>query len=567
MSSMAGWLTVLLLCLVQLCLADIVRVDWDVGYVQVNRDGYINRRAIGVNGALPIPPVYMYHGDTLLLTVRNSLDMGTSIHAHGLYQNGSAYMDGAGMVTQCGIPPGESFTYRIYAEQVGTYWLHGHYHSQNADGLRTPLIIQERRPAYKYDEEMLFFLEDWYPTEAVPKMQEVLAPSPSGLPPPPTFPYGLINGYNGNDTKPIRFRPGGRYRIRVVNMATTEWWKFTIPGHKLEVIEADGVVSHPHVVDGLDLAPGQRYSAIVTAHDTAEFNYMYNCTLYADFVPWIAGLNPRHYLGLVEYHPDAPVKHIATPDDNLLKWANDIEMRALDGAPAMPVDRQIELKTRGYVTTDQRNLRELGTAPYTDPQKVPTLFTAMSMGELASDPRVYGPQSQAIVIPHNQRVEILLKNVQALPHPMHQHSVPLQIVERGPVDPSEIEIAKGINVSASDLPRITRRTNYENPMLRDTFNVPPFEYVKLRFQGTVPGCFVHHCHVQTHFVAGLAATFVVAPEVLQKTQRIPDEMLSMCTRQGMKAEGNVMGNWGYDLTGLSPVPVEQPGSFQTLKTT
>ncbi|KAJ2432499.1 hypothetical protein IWW46_006631, partial [Coemansia sp. RSA 2440] len=61
-------------------------------------------------------------------------------------------------------------------------------------------------------------------------------------------------------------------------MSVNNWFKFRIPGHKMTVIEADGVESMPLEVDGLSMGPGQRYSVIVTAHKSDEFNYIYNVT-------------------------------------------------------------------------------------------------------------------------------------------------------------------------------------------------------------------------------------------------------------------------------------------------
>ncbi len=47
---------------------------------------------------------------------------GTTIHWHGMYMEGTPYMDGAFMVTQCPIPIGESFTYNFTAYPHGTHW-------------------------------------------------------------------------------------------------------------------------------------------------------------------------------------------------------------------------------------------------------------------------------------------------------------------------------------------------------------------------------------------------------------------------------------------------------------
>ncbi|KAJ2784970.1 ferroxidase fet3 [Coemansia javaensis] len=541
------------------CQAETVVVDWDIGYVQVNRDGYNNRRAIGVNGALPIPPITVTHGDRLILNVHNSLTVDTSVHAHGIFFNGTSYRDGAGQVTQCGIPPGESHTYVIDAVQVGTYWIHGHYKHQNADGLRTPFIIREKQPLHQYDDEVLLALEDWYAEESAQKMEQITQPSATTAPPPPSFPFGLINGYNGNDTKPIRFEPGKRYRFRVVSMATSEWFKFHIPGHKLEIIEVDGVDCKPIVVDGLDMGPGQRYSAIVTALDTDEFNYTYNVTLYANFIPLIKGLNPRYYQGLIEYRAGAPVKNLPPVSDRQLEWADDIKMEALDGMPELPVDVTFGLESKVVRTADNRNLRALNEYPYTEPQ-VPTLFTAFAMGELALDRRVYGPQTEALIVRHMDSVRIRLGNPTDLVHSFHLHGHTFQVVEYGPVDKRTIQVQPNSPLTLETLPDIPVRRSPGAPMRRDTLVIPEFQYVDLRFRADNPGTWMFHCHMDTHFAAGLAVTFVVAPDVLQRTQKLPESLQQMCLRQGLKASGNAVGNQGYDFTGLPPAPVAVPSN-------
>lgn len=47
------------------------------------------------------------------ITVHNSLKMeGITIHWHGLVQRGTPWMDGADMISQCPILPGQTFEYR-----------------------------------------------------------------------------------------------------------------------------------------------------------------------------------------------------------------------------------------------------------------------------------------------------------------------------------------------------------------------------------------------------------------------------------------------------------------------
>ncbi|KAJ1782546.1 ferroxidase fet3, partial [Coemansia sp. RSA 2167] len=145
-------------------LAAHVQVTWDIGYLNISRDGLSTWQAIGANGQLPIPPIYVTQGDILELTAINHLDKPVTLHTHGLFQRNSSYYDGAGMVTECGIPPGSQFTYIIETRnQSGTHWVHSHYGPEAIDGLRAALVIRDLDPKLldEYDEDVLLTLEDW----------------------------------------------------------------------------------------------------------------------------------------------------------------------------------------------------------------------------------------------------------------------------------------------------------------------------------------------------------------------------------------------------------------------
>ncbi|KAJ1988094.1 ferroxidase fet3 [Coemansia spiralis] len=532
----------ILFLLLNICLAARIELDWDVGYMMVNRDGFGTRRAIGINGKLPIPAVYITQGDTLAINVHNSLDVPTTIHIHGIFQNKTAYNDGPGMVTQCPIPSGANYTYEVTPEQQGTYWIHGHYLHQNTDGFRLPFVIKDATPIADYDEEYLISLEDWYLTEFADRMHEVLDPKVP-FPPPPSFPTGLINGYNGNDTQVIKFTPGKRYRIRVVNMSTTEWFKFVMPGHRMQIIEVEGIRSVPQYVDGLDMGPGQRYSFIVTAHKTDQYNYIYNATLYANFVPAIMGLNPRFYTGLIEYRSGAPLYTQTASSDHDIEWADDIKLSSFDNEPLLgPVSRKILLTVTSRQYADGITRGVLGTLPY-NATGVPPLFTALTMGRLAMSPLVYGPQAQVYVLDHMDVIEIELHNPTLIDHPFHLHGHVFQVVEYGPSELSQLP------------PKFPVRRAVGPPIKRDTLVVRVGEYIKVRFRADSPGVWLFHCHMDVHFMLGTAITFVEAPLLLQKQTTVPESLIQMCLSQGIKVSGNAAGNEGYDLTGLPLAPV------------
>ncbi|KAJ2350449.1 ferroxidase fet3 [Coemansia sp. RSA 2671] len=519
-----------------------VAVNWDVGYVDIDRDGYGSRVAIGVNGALPIPPVMLTVGDTLALTVHNSLNLTTSIHAHGLFQKGTNYMDGAAMVTQCGIPPGDQFTYEYVVEQAGTFWLHGHDHHQNVDGLRAPLVVYDQgKPPVKYDEEMLFSFEDWYTQTSTDHINTILEPNR----PPPTehrTGFGLINGINGNLTKPMHFRPDRTYRLRLVSMSSTRWFQFSLPGHVLQVVEVDGQYTEPMEVDGVDIAPGQRYSVLVTAHSASSFNYRYNVTMHASFIPDEPGLSPRIFIGDVVYKHGAPFSQ-AGSFNNSFRWAKDIDLHALDQEPALPVDRSLELVVGRSLYSTGQFFTHINDITYVSPL-TPTLYTALSMGDMMTDERVYGPQTHSVLLKHNEAIELVIHNPNTVPHPLHLHGHAFQITEYGPTSP--------LAPSNATVAPIVKSSGV--PVKRDTVVVLPLQYAKIRFRADNPGVWMLHCHMDTHFIMGMTMTFVEAPDVLRKTQKVPTKMLNMCAKQGIKTTGNAAGNQGLDLTGLPPVP-------------
>ncbi|ORX64254.1 hypothetical protein DL89DRAFT_272564 [Linderina pennispora] len=491
-----------LLVLSATALAKHVVVDWDVTYVYMMRDGINYRRSIGVNGQSPIPPVYATRGDTLILNVHNSLNVTTTIHAHGLFMRGMSYMDGPAMTNQCGIPPGESFTYEYHLEQAGTFWIHGHDHDHSADGLRTAFVIYDKEPPYKYDAEHLFTFEDWFVGKFTERAELVSSPT-MPYPPPHTVGFGLINGYNGNTTKPIKFEPKKTYRIRLINMSSTYWYYFQIPGHKLRVIEFDGV----------QLAPAMRYSVLVTAHDSDELNYYYKVKMYADFIPTSPGENPRFYSGLVEYKQDSPVKELPDIDDSKLIWVEDIKMTALDKQPPLPVDRSLYLWLGNNLLSTGQRLDHINNITYYAPL-VPSLFTAMTTGDLAMNPDVYNNRTHPVVLKHNE------------------------VTEYGP-----------------SLDGFTSGNTFSP--LRDVIQIPSFSYVKIRFRADNPGVWLYHCHVNVHGSPEslrMLMTFVEAPDVLQKTQTLPKKLIRHCEMSGIKASGNAAGNTGLDMAGLSPVP-------------
>lgn len=88
-------------------------------------------------GSLPGPELRVGQRDLVEVTLTNrDIAEGVSIHWHGVdVPNGE---DGVAGATQAAVLPGESFTYRFVAAEVGTYWYHTHQGS--AEGIRRGLF-------------------------------------------------------------------------------------------------------------------------------------------------------------------------------------------------------------------------------------------------------------------------------------------------------------------------------------------------------------------------------------------------------------------------------------------
>jgi iron transport multicopper oxidase len=108
----------LALGLARLAVAKTVNYDWDITWVRAAPDG-VERNVIGINGEWPCPQIDVDVGDKVIVHMNNALgNQSTTIHWHGLHQNGTPEMDGASGITQCPVPPGQSFTYEFMASSA-----------------------------------------------------------------------------------------------------------------------------------------------------------------------------------------------------------------------------------------------------------------------------------------------------------------------------------------------------------------------------------------------------------------------------------------------------------------
>lgn len=93
---------------------------WVILEKEGNPDG-VYKPMLTINGQFPGPLIEVNEGDTIVVDVQNLATNATAIHWHGLFQNGTIWMDGTSGVTQCPIAAGRSFRYEFTVkDQAGT---------------------------------------------------------------------------------------------------------------------------------------------------------------------------------------------------------------------------------------------------------------------------------------------------------------------------------------------------------------------------------------------------------------------------------------------------------------
>ena len=105
--------------------------------------GKKKKRAIAVNGQIPMPTLTFTEGDTAEIVVHNQLNEETALHWHGLFLPNKE--DGVPYLTQMPIKPHSTYTYRFPIVQNGTHWYHSHSGLQEQIGMYGAFIMLKRK--------------------------------------------------------------------------------------------------------------------------------------------------------------------------------------------------------------------------------------------------------------------------------------------------------------------------------------------------------------------------------------------------------------------------------------
>lgn len=282
----------------------VVRYELYVKDTTVNYAGSKHRRAIAVNGQIPMPTLEFTEGDTAEIVVHNLLKGSTSLHWHGVFLPNRE--DGVPHLTQQPIPPGTTYTYRFPVIQNGTYWYHSHSGLQEQIGMYGSLVFHKRRddPAFRKGiddlpsvpvmlsewtnlkpenvHRMLHNGSDWFAirkgavqsygeavraghfkTKLTNEWKRMLAMDVSDV----YYEKVLLNGLAVSELKDIDGKPltgGDKVRLRISNGGASSYFWLRYAGGKITVVANDGNDVAPVEVDRLIIAVSETYDIVVT---------------------------------------------------------------------------------------------------------------------------------------------------------------------------------------------------------------------------------------------------------------------------------------------------------------
>ncbi len=263
--------------------------------------GKKSKKAIAVNGQIPMPTLTFTEGDTAEIYVHNNLNEETSLHWHGLFLPNS--MDGVPFLTQMPIKPHTTYLYKFPIIQQGTHWYHSHTELQEQIGMYGVMVLNKRRELaiptipivlsewidMKPEEvhRNLHNATDWFAikkgttqsySEAIKsgnlktklsnEWKRMNAMDVSDV----AYDKFLINGKNV--TQLSQYKAGNKVRLRIANGGASSYFWLTYSGGKITVVANDGNDVEPVEVDRLIIAVSETYDVIITIPNNKQYEFL-----------------------------------------------------------------------------------------------------------------------------------------------------------------------------------------------------------------------------------------------------------------------------------------------------
>ncbi|MBA4167051.1 MAG: multicopper oxidase domain-containing protein [Chitinophagaceae bacterium] len=558
-----------------------------------------SRRAIAVNGQIPMPTLTFTEGDTAEIWVHNELDEVTALHWHGLFLPNK--YDGVPFLTQMPIKPHTTYLYKFPIVQHGTHWYHSHSGLQEQIGMYGAFIINKRKewniptlPVVLSDwidmkpkevNRSLHNQTDWFgirkntiqsyteairtghfKTKVTNEWKRMTAMDVSDI----SYDKFLINGKNQDEQ--LQFKAGDKVRLRIANGGASSYFWLNYAGGKITVVATDGNDVKPVEVDRLLIAVSETYDVVVTIPENKSYEFLVtpeDRTKSASL--WLGSGEKVHAANLPKLKYFAGMKMM---NDMMDMKGNMIEMKG------MPMANQVmDMNTVMYPEmTGVENSKDTS----------PGIKQHMSSGDtmkMKSGKEMQmnnGQHSMAGMDMDNSNSDIVTLNYAMLRAPEKTTLPP------GPVKEIKFDLTGNMNryvwslnnkvVSESDKILIKKGENvriilYNNTMMRhpmhlhghdfrllngqgdysimkNVIDIMPMERDTIEFAATEPGGdWFFHCHILYHMMSGMGRVFSYQDTLVDKTDltsakiasrglNSDDRMFHPMARVGLESNGS-----------------------------
>ncbi|SHF77414.1 Multicopper oxidase with three cupredoxin domains (includes cell division protein FtsP and spore coat protein CotA) [Arenibacter palladensis] len=516
---------------------NVVRYDLTVTDTIVNFSGK-DKRAIAVNGQIPMPTLTFTEGDIAEIVVHNKLQEGTSLHWHGVYLPNKE--DGVPFLTQMPIAPNSTHTYRFPIIQNGTHWYHSHSGLQEQIGMYGSLILKKRKTDPTFREgiddlptvpvilsewtdikpenvhRMLHNANDWggikkgtvqsyseaikaghFKTKLENEWKRMLAMDVSDV----YYDKFLVNGKK--ESQLFQFKAGDKVRLRIANGGASSYFWLSYAGGKMTVVANDGNDVEPVEVDRLIIGVSETYDVVVNIpqEDTA-YEFLAtpeDRTKSASLYLGNGTIQLKSRMPKLKYFEGMKMMNgMMNMDGSMDDMGMDMSFQKMDmntvmypevtGSGDMEMDNQTDhanhsMKGNAELVTLNYGMLK-APHPTTLPKDAPVrelrfeLTGNMNRYVWSMDNKVLS-ESDKILIRKGENVRITLYNGSMMRHPMHLHG-------------HDFRVLNG---------------QEEYAPLKNVLDIMPMETDTIEFLANAEGDWFFHCHILYHMMAGMNRVF------------------------------------------------------------
>lgn len=513
----------------------VVRYDLYVKDTTVNYSGKL-KRAIAVNGQIPMPTLTFTEGDTAEIYVHNELNEETALHWHGLFLPNQ--YDGVPYLTQMPIKPHTTHLYRFPIIQSGTHWYHSHYGLQEQIGMYGSMILNKKKELdiptipivlsewtdMKPEQvhRRLHNATDWFAikkgttqsyaeairqgylkTKLNNEWKRMNAMDVSDV----YYDKFLINGQNESQFR--QFKAGDKVRLRISNGGASTYFWLTYAGGKITVVANDGNDVKPVEVDRLIIAVSETYDVIVTIpSDSTAYEFLVTSEDRTKSASLYLGNGAKQLampLPKLKYFEgmkmmNGMMKMNGNLDDMGMQMSlNQMDMNVVmypevTGAAKKQMHsmHNMDMNMSNEDQYNSNKLSDIVTLNYAMlASSVKTSLPDAPVKELkfeltgnmnryvwSLDNKVVS-ETDKILIKKGERIRIILYNNSMMRHPMHLHGHDFRL----------------LNGQGDYAP------------LKNIVDIMPMETDTLEFAATESGDWFFHCHILYHMMSGMGRIF------------------------------------------------------------